>query len=326
MSLIRRTVAPVVQHIDRRIDRRVEKRLAQRDRPVGRAERTERELRDELADTRKELRELRQRLTGTELLLGPEGRRMPRRPTRQQIGALARRIAEVTGEPTAATRRETVQAYRTLVEVENRGVGRIAGGTGNIIAKLATTPLLGPPNGAILEIGTLFGLFAGCLARQIVRAGLPYHLTIVDPVSPVQLQKGKELGRDLSGTPITEDVIRANLHYAGVEPDRLRLIPGYSTDPELQAALASGGGSGSGKFGVIVVDGDHSREGVAADLRWVEGLAAPGAVVVLDDYGDAKWPGVKAAADAHLAHQDPTSPSRLTMLGQVATSAFLRAA
>lgn len=334
LSRVRRAVAPVVgpvvrsvtQRIDRRVDSRVDRRVAARldrlerreqraDERLAAAERTERALRAELADTREQLRELTERVHGVDLLLGREGRRAHRQPTPGQIGALARRVAELTGDRTVDARRATVQAYRTLVEVENRGVGRIAGGTANILAKLTTAPLLSPPTGRVLEIGTLFGLFAGCLARQVLRAGLPYHLTIVDPVNAVQLQDGHALKRDLSGTPVTEDVVLANLHAAGVLPERLRLLRGYSTDPEIHAALAGE------EFGLIIIDGDHSREGVAADLAWAEEIAAPGAVVVLDDYGDPKWPGVQAAADAHLAGP---APSRMRMLGQVTTSAFLR--
>lgn len=291
MSILGRATAPVRRRIDRHLDRR---------------------LRTELASTQEEVRQLKERLHGLDLLLGQAGRRVHRQPSPEEINELSKKIGEVTGEGRA--RRATIQAYRTLVEVENRGVGRIAGGTRNIVSKLATAPLLRPPNGDILEIGTLYGLFAGCLARQLLRAGYSYHLTIVDPISPVQLQAERQLKLDASGTPISEDVIRANLHYAGVLPDRLRLVPGRSGDPEVRETI------GSGKFGVIVVDGDHSYEGVASDLEWVEEIAAPGAVVVIDDYGDRKWPGVKEATDERVASED----TRLTKLGQVTTSAFLR--
>ncbi|MGK5533854.1 class I SAM-dependent methyltransferase [Streptomyces sp. URMC 129] len=286
MSLLSRVARPVTRRIDRRIERRVDRTLR---------------------------RELARHHHTTELLLGSDGRRFDRHPTPAQISAVAREVGAVTGERFA--RRATVQAYRTLIEVENRGVGRIAGGTSNILGKLAATPLLKPPNGDVLEIGTLYGLFAGCLARQMLRAGIPYHLTIVDPIAPVQLQEGMEITHDASGTPISEEIVRANLHYAGVQPDRTRLLRGYSTDPGIHQALAGG------KFGVIVVDGDHSAPGVRADLEWVEELAAPGAVVVVDDYDDRVWPGVKEATDEHLARGD----TRLTRIGQVTTTAFLRA-
>ncbi len=292
MSLLRRTARPVLRRIDQRIDRK---------------------MRKELRDTKDELKRLKEQQFSIELLLGSDGRRFNRHPGPAQLGAVAKQVGEITGEKHA--RRAVIQAYRTLVEVENRGVGRLAGGTSNILGKLATTPLLKPPNGDVLEIGTLYGLFAGCLARQMLRAGIPYQLTIVDPIAPVQLQEGMEITADASATPINEEIVRANLHYAGVLPDRVRLLRGYSTDTDIHAALAGG------KFGVIVVDGDHSAEGVKADLEWVEELAAPGAVVVIDDYDDRVWPGVKEATDEHLA----SGSTRLTKIGKVTTSAFLRA-
>ena len=70
---------------------------------------------------------------------------------------------------------------------------------------------------------------------------------------------------------------------------------------------------------------DHGHFGVklhrSTDNGWEE-IAAPGGVVVLDDYGDPAWAGVKEAADAYLA----TGRSRFELLGRVSTSAFLRAA
>lgn len=292
MSLLRRTARPVLSRIDQRIERKV---------------------RRELRDTRDELKRLKDQQHSMELLLGSDGRRFNRHPGPAQLGPVVKQVGEVTGEKHA--RRAVIQAYRTLVEVENRGVGRLAGGTSNILGKLATTPLLKPPNGDVLEIGTLYGLFAGCLARQMLRAGIPCHLTIVDPIAPVQRQEDMDIAVDTSGTPINEAVVRANLHYTGVLPDQVRLVQGYSTDAEVHTALADS------KFGVIVVDGDHSAKGVKADLEWVEELAAPGGVVVIDDYDDRVWPGVKEATDEHLAG----GGSRLKKIGQVTTSAFLRA-
>ncbi|SFC81383.1 class I SAM-dependent methyltransferase [Streptomyces aidingensis] len=244
---------------------------------------------------------------------GPEGRR-DRRVRPGQLRRLASEVADVSGVSSAA--RETVTAYRTLLEVENRGVGRIAGGTANIVGKLAAVPLLRPPNGEILEIGCLYGLFAGALVRQVLRTGLDYHLTLVDPVATRQIQNGHEgRGEDASGTPISESLIRANLALSGVDDGRLRLCRGFSQDEAVRAA------AGDRRYGLVVIDGDHAREGVLADLEWVENIVVPGAVVVLDDYGARQWPGVEEATDEYLKRGD----ARLRWVGQVATSAFLRA-
>ncbi|MCE7082737.1 class I SAM-dependent methyltransferase [Streptomyces sp. ST2-7A] len=323
--LLRRALRPVARVLDSRIDRRIR-------RTAGDRQGTVTELRRTVEELRAEVRALRAggapvaasdgpydpagdpvvRAT-VEAIFGPEGRR-DRRVDPDRMRLLAAELADL-GDPRGVAPRETVIAHRTLVEVENRGVGRIAGSTPNIVGKLAAVPLLRPPNGEILEIGCLYGLFAGALVRQVLRTGTDYRLTLVDPVASRQLQGGRELGEDASGVPITETLVRSNLALAGVDPDRFRLCRGLSGDPEVRAAASDR------SYGLVVVDGDHTAEGVAADLEWVETITAPGAVVVLDDYGARQWPGVQEATDRHLKRGD----GRLEWIGRVATSAFLRA-
>jgi hypothetical protein len=151
------------------------------------------------------------------------------------------------------------------------------------------------------------------MARQLSRIGLDNRITIVDPFAGGQLQNGKTR-QDMSGSPVTEVVARTNLELAGVSGDRVRVMPGYSGDPAIQESIADR------EYGVMIIDGDHSAKGVAVDLKLAEKLVARRGIVVIDDYGDAKWPGVQQAADAHLA-----GPTRFDLVGVVATSAFLRA-
>jgi Methyltransferase domain len=296
---------PVINRLDRRIERLARNRAQQvvRD-DVG-------DVRGELAKMRAELDELRSHRFALELLLGPQGRRSSRLISQPALRQLAAQVQLVTGEEHAYTR--LVQTYRMLFELELRGVGRLAGGTRNILGKLATTPLLRPPNGEVLEVGTLYGVFSGGMARQINRIGLEYQLTVVDPLAAIQLQV-VGLKPDASGSPVTETVVRANLALAGVEPDRYRLIQGFSGDAQVQATISDR------DYGVMIIDGDHSAEGVAVDLQLAEKIVAGGGIVVLDDYGDTNWPGVEQAVTAHLSR-----PTRFTLIGAVATSAFLRA-
>jgi hypothetical protein len=312
-SPARRALRPVTT----RLDRRIERILRQRDQSAARAT----DVVAELAALRTEVQELKGRLDtaqgrlyAVDLLLGRDGRGTDRFPTKGQVMKLCKEITATTGHQKPYA--QVAFAYRTLIELELRGVGRLAGSTSNILGKLATTPLLGPPSGAVLEIGTLFGLFSGGMARQLARRGLAYDLTIVDPLADVQLQPDRTVfGDDPSGTPVSETVARTNLALAGVDPQRLRLRRGFSTDPEVQKAVSDR------EYGVVVIDGDHSEEGVRQDLAWAETITAPGGIVVMDDYGDAGWPGVQAALDGHLA----AGGSRLKLLGTVSTSAFLRA-
>ncbi|WP_405899507.1 class I SAM-dependent methyltransferase [Streptomyces sp. NBC_00727] len=299
--LTRRALRPATALVDRRIQQRVERAAGP--------------LRGELAALRREYEEDRHGRYALELLLDGTGRGAHRIPPAREVDRLVGEVASLAGNG-AAARRSVVAAYRTVVALEALGVGRMAGSTSNVCGKLATVPLLAPPDGRILEIGTLYGLFAAALTRMTHRAGIEPELTIVDPLAGSQLQPGTSQPADPTGTPVREDVVRANLALTGGgTTHHPRIVQGFSGAPEVRAE------AGDRTYGVIVVDGDHSMAGVAADLEWVEEIVAPGGVVVLDDYGDPSWPGVQEALDKHLAD----GASRLRLLGRVATSAYLRA-
>lgn len=272
-------------------------------------------LQKDIEALRREVTELRGEQHAVSLLFNGTGRSGPRLPTPAQINTLVREIAAVTGEDGGVARRNVTIAFRNVIALEALAVGRLAGSTANICGKLATVPLLKPPNENVLEIGTLHGLFAATLMRMLHRAGLEAQLTIVDPLAGSQLQPGTGMGADPTGTPVRMDVVRANLALGGRAGAEARIQQGFSGDPEVRAAVSDR------RYGVIIVDGDHSAEGVAADLEWVEEIVAPGGIVVLDDFGDARWQGVQEAAEKHLA----SGTSRLELLGRASTSAFLRA-
>jgi hypothetical protein len=303
---------PVVVRLDRHINRLARVRARQ----VNEQSRHEiQELRGELAELRATLAKSHEQFGplgySLELLLGPAGRAKSRVVDEVLISLLAGQVELATG--VADARASVIQAYRVLVELELRGVGRLAGGVKNVLGKLATAPLLQPPNGEILEIGTLYGIFAGGMARQLSRFGLDHRITIVDPFMGGQLQRGK-VRQDASGSPVTEVVARANLQLAGIDADRIRVVQGYSEDPAIQDSIADR------EYGLMIIDGDHSAEGVAVDLALAERVVAPAGIVVIDDYGDSKWAEVLSATTTHLA-----GPTRFDLVGVVATSAFLRA-
>lgn len=290
------------------IDRRVDEALRRSRRG------TVRDADVSMDDLRRQVEALQNKQRSLELLLDGTGRGMARMPSPGHLATLADQIAAIAGDADAA-KRNAYCAFRVLVAMESLGVGRVAGGTMNICGKLATVSLLDVPNDDVLEIGTLYGLFAAALLRMLERVGRDPVLTVVDPLIGTQHQSGTTMRADASGTPVREAAVRTNLALAGAAGSAARVQIGFSTDPEVRAAVADRG------YGAIIVDGDHSYEGVAADLRWVEHIVAPGGVVVLDDYGDPKWPGVQSALDEHLAAGD----TRLTLLGRVATSGYLRA-
>ncbi|MFD5429430.1 class I SAM-dependent methyltransferase [Streptomyces sp. NPDC127084] len=268
-----------------------------------RLERATNALQADLDALHHEVADLRRQSYGLALLLDHAGRDDHRMPTATQLDALVREVGTVTGASAEHARRDLTVAYRTVVALEALGVGRMPGSASDVCGKLAAVPLLAPPNGEVLEIGTGHGLLAAALLRMLHRAGTEPRLTVVDP-----LEGGVEpLAR--------EDVVRANLALCGNRQGKEALIlRGTSGDPEVRGAL-------SGRaYGVVVIAGAPSGEAVLADLEWSEELAADGAVIVLDGHGDATRPGVREALAKHLANG-----SRLKLLGQIGRAAYLRA-
>ncbi|MCT9079001.1 class I SAM-dependent methyltransferase [Streptomyces fulvoviolaceus] len=299
-KVARRALRPIAELIDQRVERQVRRVLGESAR----------------ADvSQQELKKLRNRQRPLELFFDGTGRGASRLPSAPHLARTITELAEATGRDRDAAERNVAQAFRLLIAMEALGVGRIAGGTMNIVGKLSAVPLLDPPNDEILEIGTLYGMFGAALIRMMERAGRAPSLTIVDPLAGTQLQPGTTMGNDASGTPVNGAAVRTNLALVGAAGAAARIQQGFSEDPEVRALVSDR------SYGVIIVDGDHSAAGVAADLEWAEQIVAPGGVVVLDDFGHPKWPGIKEAFEKHMAGN-----TRFTFLGQVAHSGYLRAA
>lgn len=247
------------------------------------------------------------------LMFGPEECFASRLPTTEMLTHLVDELDKVV--PNADIMTSLSQAFRTMIELELRGIGRIAGSLPNILGKLSAIALLRPASGQVLAIGTLFGIATAGVARQLSRIGLDYHVTIIDPFTGYHVESDQDGSFHASLVPATRQVVMENLSLGGIDERRYRVVEGLSTSPEVRAETEMS------SYGLVLIDGDHSEDGTLEDLVWVQSLVVPGALVVLDSYGDPAWPGVERALQTYLTRSD----AALTMIGSVATTAFLRA-
>ena len=58
-------------------------------------------------------------------------------------------------------------------------------------------------------------------------------------------------------------------------------------------------------FDAVLIDADHSREAVLADIQACRRLLRPGGLLLLHDYRSSAWPGVREAADILLPGHTP---------------------
>ena len=94
-----------------------------------------------------------------------------------------------------------------------------------------------------------------------------------------------------------ETAIRSHFAHYELSFDDVRLVRGYSTDAEVQAAVADD------QFHVVYIDGDHTFAGASADITHYAPKVKTGGWLVMDDAafdlpGTTYWKGYESVARA----------------------------
>ena len=142
----------------------------------------------------------------------------------------------------------------------------------------------------VLEIGTLFGGAVVSMFDASHGRFAETKFTMVDPLDGYY-QNGAD---PLTGVPVNESVLRANMIAGGVAPENYRLIKGRSEEPDSVESASSQ------EYDLLLIDGDHGYEGVKADFINYVPLVKKGGIVLIDDYGNESWPDVKKFVDDEL--------------------------
>jgi hypothetical protein len=164
-----------------------------------------------------------------------------------------------------------------------------------------------------LEIGVYKGQVLSLWALVARKLGIEVMITGVSPFQG-NLRKMSIIERKLRR--LIDAEYKANIRHGNLYPeddylkrvheifDRFdvdvgacRLVKGYSTDPDVIGTLSVE------QFSLIYVDGDHSYEGAASDIRNYAPLIAEGGYLVMDDAscfipGDTFWKGRESVSKA----------------------------
>ena len=181
-------------------------------------------------------------------------------------------------------------AHRVSI-TESICVGRLATSLETIILRTLVAQSVKDPTLSVLEIGTLFGVGLGII-HDITRAKFEStHLTVIDPFDGYYGQNKADI---VTGQAVTEQQFRRNLRRLAVQEDELSVVRAYSQDESaIKAASAR-------TYNVLIIDGDHSGEGVLRDFNLYRPFVSQGGFIVFDDYGTDHWPEIKPAIDEHV--------------------------
>lgn len=144
----------------------------------------------------------------------------------------------------------------------------------------------------VLEVGTLFGVGAALVYDACRDRGPDIELTVIDPLDGYY---GTDVPDMITGVHVTRPVWEANLAAAGVPIEDTTLYQMMSKDayPQMKDE----------QFDLIIIDADHTYEGVEVDGAACVDLLAPGGYVLFDDYGNPDWPDVKQYVDEKLLYR-----------------------
>jgi cephalosporin hydroxylase len=173
--------------------------------------------------------------------------------------------------------------------------GRLATTIEDAVLRCAVAKSIKSERVDILEIGTLFGIGGAMLHEAVRSSGREVHLTLLDPLEGYYSRDSLDI---VTQHPVDEPTLRANLALAQIPKEDVTLIKAFSTDPDALAAAAER------RYDMLVIDGDHSYSGVAADFRLYGPLVKVGGYILFDDYGQPDWPDVKRYVDEEMPSCD----------------------
>jgi predicted O-methyltransferase YrrM len=177
---------------------------------------------------------------------------------------------------------------RKLLVIEAIGAGRIATSVGDAMIRAFATRSINRAEVQVLEIGTLFGLgalFVGEAARPFFDH---VELTLIDPLDGYY--GGLQVDPP-TGLTVTRSVLESNVDRLAWPRDDVRILQGYSTEDEILSQASDR------EYDVLILDGDHSYDGIRLDFERYAHLVRQGGLLVVDDYGTPDWPDVGRYAD-----------------------------
>ena len=175
--------------------------------------------------------------------------------------------------------------------VEDSCSGRLATSIQDAILRVLLALSVSSQRLSVLEIGTLFGVNLAMLYEICRGRFANIHLTAIDPLEGYYHTGMTDI---LTQVPVCRQVFEHNMRRLDIPPDDLTLLQGLSTDRTIleQASQRS--------YQLLIIDGDHSYQGVKFDFEHYSHLVDDGGYLVFDDYRTADWPEVGAYVDTEV--------------------------
>lgn len=212
-----------------------------------------------------------------------------RRLSKTDITALIEQWAKPLGATmTPAVIRYLAERIRTL---ELTCVGRLATDMQTILARTIAALSIPRREIRIAEIGVLFGVGAGAIYDACRFRFEKTHLTLIDPLQGYYDRSNADV---ITQVNITREALEYNLAAMAIPGRDVEIIQGMSESPETLARLKDA------EFDLLIIDGDHSFDGVKRDFENYRSFVRDGGLILFDDYDTTDWPDIKKFVDSEV--------------------------
>lgn len=173
--------------------------------------------------------------------------------------------------------------------VEYICTGRIHGAITTHMVRSLTARSVKAQNLNVLEIGTAFGIGAIEIYDICLGSFDNIHMTLIDPLAG---HYGETLDNH-ARIPITRQIVESNMQRCAIPESNYTIIQRLSQDKSAMSEAASQ------RYDVLVIDADHSYEGVKSDYINYRPLVKEGGYIVFDDYWT-NYPGIIKFVDEEV--------------------------
>lgn len=219
----------------------------------------------------------------------PDYQVFARHLSKEELEAFSREAREIFGldlEP----RSIAYMAHR-IRQIESNSIGRLATSIHAALTRAMALLSLADERLQYVEIGVLFGINTAIVWDLLRYRFQSTRITCIDPLEGYYDASALD---KLTGLPINETVLKQNLKRALCDMRQVTILKGLSEDAEILAEASRH------RYNYLLIDGDHSYDGVRRDFENYAPLVTPGGIVAIDDYGAPEWPEVTAYADRFL--------------------------
>ncbi|OGV46863.1 MAG: hypothetical protein A2X46_15905 [Lentisphaerae bacterium GWF2_57_35] len=187
-----------------------------------------------------------------------------------------------------------LKAFTAVFQIYSKISGRFCGDGGDHLAQYCACIefLNTQPDTEVfraVEIGSLFGGSASLILSAARDRGKAAKLTCIDPMS------GFYAKPDISGVEVSPKTFWTNIGHMGFGHEQVDLQIMTSDAFDVRTNIANE------SCGILLIDGDHSYQGVKSDWERYSHVVSPGGFVLFDDYGDAAWPDITRFVDDLVA-------------------------